>query len=75
MVSVEATSLTFRCDAAGLAARVALHPQHLQALHLQLTPLPDHKDNWSADDLQVRRSYTHFEICIHAVRYGWWIHQ
>ncbi|XP_028175096.1 mediator of RNA polymerase II transcription subunit 14 [Ostrinia furnacalis] len=57
MVSVEATSLTFRCDAAGLAARVALHPAHLQALHLQLTPLPDHKDNWAADDLQVMEKF------------------
>lgn len=52
MVSVEATSLTFRCDGAGLAARVALHPQHMQSLHLQLTPLPENKE-WSADDLQV----------------------
>ncbi|KOB65656.1 putative CRSP complex subunit, partial [Operophtera brumata] len=52
MVSVEATSLTFRCESAGLAARVALHPQHMQSLHLHLTPLPDHKDTWSTDDLQ-----------------------
>lgn len=53
MVSTDATSLTFRCDTAGLAARVTLHPQHMQSLHLQLTPLADVKDNWSADDLQV----------------------
>ncbi|KAG6439860.1 hypothetical protein O3G_MSEX001150 [Manduca sexta] len=57
LVSVEATSLTFRCESAGLAARVALHPQHMQSLHLQLTPLPDHKESWSADDLQVLTFY------------------
>lgn len=55
-VSADAMSLTFRCENAGLAARVALHPQHMQSLHLQLTPLPDHnKEQWSVDDLQVRK--------------------
>lgn len=63
MVSVDATSLTFRCEGAGLAARVTLHPQHMQSLHLQLTPLPDAKDNWSADDLQVSGiSHTNIRI-------------
>ncbi|CAH1643386.1 unnamed protein product [Spodoptera littoralis] len=65
LVSVEATSLTFRCEGAGLAARVALHPQHLQSLHLQLTPLPDHnKDTWSADDLQVMEKFFEQRVAI-----------
>lgn len=50
---MEATSVTFRCESAGLSARVALHPQHMQSLHLQLSVLPDHKDILSPDDLQV----------------------
>ncbi|CAG9108193.1 unnamed protein product [Plutella xylostella] len=53
-VSAEATSVTFRCEGAGLLARAALHPQHMQSLHLQLTPLPDHKDTWPHEDLQVK---------------------
>ncbi|XP_072935893.1 mediator of RNA polymerase II transcription subunit 14 [Epargyreus clarus] len=64
LVSMEATSLTFRCDSAGLAARVALHPQHMQSLHLQLTPLPDHKETWSADDLQVMEKFFEQRVAI-----------
>ncbi|OWR53650.1 mediator of RNA polymerase 2 transcription subunit 14 [Danaus plexippus plexippus] len=64
LVSVDALSLTFRCEGAGLAARVALHPQHMQSLHLQLTPLPDHKDNWSADDLQVMEKFFDVRVAI-----------
>ncbi|XP_050349696.1 mediator of RNA polymerase II transcription subunit 14 [Nymphalis io] len=64
MVSTDATSLTFRCDTAGLAARVALHPQHMQSLHLQLTPLADVKDNWSADDLQVMEKFFEQRVAI-----------
>lgn len=36
-----------------LQCRVGLNPQHLQSLHLKLTPLPEHKDVWSAEELQV----------------------
>ncbi|CAG4923566.1 unnamed protein product [Colias eurytheme] len=64
LVSVDATSLTFRCDTACLAARVALHPQHMQSLHLQLTPLPDNKDNWSAEDLQVMEKFFEQRVAI-----------
>ncbi|XP_068628587.1 mediator of RNA polymerase II transcription subunit 14 [Battus philenor] len=74
-VSVEATSLTFRCEGAGLAARVALHPQHMQSLHLQLTPLSDHKDMWSADDLQVMEKFFESRVAIPPYRatalHGW----
>ncbi|CAH2068775.1 unnamed protein product, partial [Iphiclides podalirius] len=74
-VSVEATSLTFRCEGAGLAARVALHPQHMQSLHLQLTALPDHKDMWSADDLQVMERFFEQRVAIPPYRatalHGW----
>lgn len=75
MVSVEATSLTFRCDNAGLAARVALHPQHMQSLQLQLTPLSDHKETWSADDLQVMEKFFEQRVAIAPYRasalHGW----
>ncbi|KAJ2946324.1 hypothetical protein O0L34_g12361 [Tuta absoluta] len=64
MVSADALSLTFRCEGAGLAARVALHPQHMQSLHLQLTPLPDHKDSWSTDDLQVMEKFFEQRVAI-----------
>ncbi|EEB11666.1 CRSP complex subunit, putative [Pediculus humanus corporis] len=36
-----------------LQCRVALNPQHLQSLHLKVTPLPEHKDQWSVEDLQI----------------------
>ncbi|KAJ0181263.1 hypothetical protein K1T71_003348 [Dendrolimus kikuchii] len=75
MVSGEATGLTFRCDNAGLAARVALHPQHMQSLQLQLTPLPDHKENWSTDDLQVMEKFFEQRVAIPPYRasalHGW----
>ncbi|CAB3237391.1 unnamed protein product [Arctia plantaginis] len=64
-VSADAMSLTFRCENAGLAARVALHPQHMQSLHLQLTPLPDHnKEQWSVDDLQVVEKFFEQRVCV-----------
>lgn len=53
MVCVEATSLTFRCESAGLVARVALHPQHMQSLHLHLSPITENKESWPQDELQV----------------------
>lgn len=62
MVGADATSLTFRCEGAGLAARVALHPQHMQSLHLQLTPLPDLKDQWPEDDLKVHRRWLRYQL-------------
>ncbi|XP_045529782.1 mediator of RNA polymerase II transcription subunit 14 [Pieris brassicae] len=64
LVSVEATSVTFCCEAAGMVARVALHPQHLQSLHLQLTPQPDHKDNWTAEDLQIMEKFFEQRVAI-----------
>lgn len=36
-----------------LQCRIGLNPQHLQSLHLKITPLPEHKDGWSAEELQV----------------------
>lgn len=37
-----------------LQCRIGLNTQHLQSLHLKITPLLDHKDIWSPDELQVR---------------------
>ncbi|KAI8429987.1 hypothetical protein MSG28_000441 [Choristoneura fumiferana] len=64
MVGADATSLTFRCEGAGLAARVALHPQHMQSLHLQLTPLPDLKDQWPEDDLKVMQKFFELRVAV-----------
>lgn len=37
-----------------LQCRIVLNPQHLQSLHLKITPLPERKDVvWSPEELQV----------------------
>lgn len=40
-----------------LQCRIALNPQHLQSLHLKITPLPEHKDVWTQEDLQVLEKF------------------
>lgn len=45
--------VVFRAEAGGLTGRVALHPVHMQSLHLTLAPLPEHNDTWTAEELQV----------------------
>lgn len=32
---------------------MALNASHLQSLHLKATPLPEHKDQWAAEELQL----------------------
>lgn len=41
----------FKVDS--LQCRVGLNLQYMQSLHLKVTPLPDHKDQWSAEELQI----------------------
>lgn len=36
-----------------LHCRVALNSSHLQSLHLKITPMPEHKEQWSVEDLQI----------------------
>ncbi|KAK4883568.1 hypothetical protein RN001_006887 [Aquatica leii] len=36
-----------------LQCRIGLNPQHLQSLHLKITPLLEHKDVWSPEELQI----------------------
>lgn len=36
-----------------LQCRICLNSQHLQSLHLKITPIADHKDVWSQEELQV----------------------
>lgn len=36
-----------------LQCRVGLNPQHLQSLHIKVQPLPEHKDQWTLEELQV----------------------
>ncbi|KPJ13669.1 Mediator of RNA polymerase II transcription subunit 14 [Papilio machaon] len=75
LVCMEATSVTFRCESAGLSARVALHPQHMQSLHLQLSVLPEHKEILSPDDLQVMEKFFETRVAIPPYRssalHGW----
>ncbi|XP_053601349.1 mediator of RNA polymerase II transcription subunit 14 [Plodia interpunctella] len=63
-VTADASSLTFRMEGAALAARVSLHAQHMQSLQLQLTPLPDHKEQWSADDIQIMEKFFEQRVAI-----------
>ncbi|CAH0553803.1 unnamed protein product [Brassicogethes aeneus] len=41
---------TFQC-------RIGLNPQHLQSLHLKITPMADHKDVWSPEELQILEKF------------------
>ncbi|XP_008554086.1 mediator of RNA polymerase II transcription subunit 14 [Microplitis demolitor] len=36
-----------------LQCRVGLNPQHLQSLHIKIQPLLEHKDQWTAEELQI----------------------
>jgi hypothetical protein len=38
-----------------LQCRVGLNLQHLQSLHIKVSPLPDHKDQWTAEEMQVNK--------------------
>jgi len=38
-----------------LQCRVGLNPQHLQSLHIKVSPLPDHKEQWTAEEMQVSK--------------------
>ncbi|KAK5650997.1 hypothetical protein RI129_002026 [Pyrocoelia pectoralis] len=37
--------------------RIGLNPQHLQSLHLKITPLLEHKDVWSPEELQIMEKF------------------
>lgn len=43
-----------------LQCRICLNSQHLQSLHLKITPLPDQKDVWLQEELQVGQIYIDF---------------
>lgn len=36
-----------------LQCRVGINPQHLQSLHIKITCLPEHKDQWTLEELQI----------------------
>lgn len=40
-----------------LQCRIGLNPQHLQSLHLKITPLSDNKDVWTSEELQVLEKF------------------
>lgn len=37
--------------------RITQNSTNLQTLHLKLTPIPEHKDQWTSDELQVLEKY------------------
>lgn len=44
----------FRVDT--LQCRVGLNTQHMQSLHIKITPIPEQKEQWSPEEIQVRNS-------------------
>lgn len=36
-----------------LQCRVGLNPQYFQSLHIKVQPLPEYKDQWNLEELQV----------------------
>ncbi|XP_066584073.1 mediator of RNA polymerase II transcription subunit 14 isoform X2 [Prorops nasuta] len=40
-----------------LQCRVGLNPQHLQSLHIKVQPLPEHKDQWTLEELQIIENF------------------
>lgn len=40
-----------------LQCRIGLNPQHLQSLHLKITPSPEHKDMWTPEELQILEKF------------------
>jgi len=47
-----------------LQCRVGLNQQHLQSLHIKVQPLPEYKDQWNMEELQVSKVDLCF-ICIY----------
>lgn len=41
----------FKADT--LQCTVGLNQQHLQSLHMKVQPMPEHKNQWSDEELQV----------------------
>ncbi|BES92650.1 U1 small nuclear ribonucleoprotein C [Nesidiocoris tenuis] len=55
MQNSEQGVVTFKVDT--LQCRVSLNPQHMESLHIKITPLPEHKDVWTLDELQVLENF------------------
>lgn len=51
--STEPGVVHFKVDT--LQCRVGLNPQHLQSLHIKVQPVVEHKDQWTLEELQVRK--------------------
>ncbi|XP_044010712.1 mediator of RNA polymerase II transcription subunit 14 isoform X2 [Aphidius gifuensis] len=49
--STEPGVVHFKVDT--LQCRVGLNPQHLQSLHIKIQPLPEAKDQWTLEELQI----------------------
>ncbi|XP_026466667.1 mediator of RNA polymerase II transcription subunit 14 isoform X2 [Ctenocephalides felis] len=51
IASTEPGVVLFKVES--LQCRVGLNQQHLQSLHIKVSPLPDHKDQWTQEELQI----------------------
>ena len=49
--STEPGVVHFKADT--LQCRVGLNTQHMQSLHMKVQPMPEHKDQWTLEELQV----------------------
>uniref|UniRef100_A0A146LY05 Mediator of RNA polymerase II transcription subunit 14 n=4 Tax=Lygus hesperus TaxID=30085 RepID=A0A146LY05_LYGHE len=55
MQNSEQGVVTFKVDT--LQCRVSLNPQHMESLHIKITPLPEHKDLWTLEELQILENF------------------
>lgn len=49
--STEPGVVNFKVES--LQCRVGLNPQHLQSLHIKVSPLPDNKEQWTGEEMQI----------------------
>ncbi|KAI4496983.1 hypothetical protein M0802_007931 [Mischocyttarus mexicanus] len=47
-----------------LQCRVGLNPQHLQSLHIKVQPLPEHKDQWTSEELQIIEKFFDTRVAV-----------
>ncbi|XP_073993036.1 mediator complex subunit 14 isoform X1 [Rhodnius prolixus] len=55
MTTTEPGVVHFKVDT--LQCRVGLNPQHLESLHIKISALPDHKDLWTLEEIQILENF------------------
>jgi len=61
-VSSESGVVHFKVES--LQCRVVLNPNHLQSLHIEVSSLPDHKDQWSLDEIQTMEKFFDTRVAV-----------